>query len=136
MTAKALPREYGTKLTCNCCGAIEQTAMVGAKRNREWFRGKGWGRGSDPGSPAMDAMPERETKFMIRGVEVTRKLPATPGRPGRPSTKSHDLCPPCLKLDREAAKAMRAARAARIVASDAKRKARDSAMRAAAGGAP
>lgn len=129
MTATIFPRELGVKLTCNKCGATEQTAMCGKGRNRDWFKSKGWGRGSDPGLPARDALPERETTFMLRGAEVTRKLPATAGTPGRVSTISHDLCPVCLKLDRESAKERKVTRDKQIAARDLKRKERDVAAR-------
>lgn len=129
MSARALPREYGVKLTCNGCGAVAQTAMCGIQRNREWQSTQGWGKGSDPGIPARNPLPEREVTYQRNGLAVTRKLPASAGTLGRPSTLTHDLCPPCLKADREALEQRKAKRAARLVALDAKRKERDAMMR-------
>lgn len=123
MTATILPREYGVKLTCNRCGATAQTAMCGRRENRKWFARLGWGRGSDPGTPARDSLPARETTFVLRGVEVTRKLPPTAGTSGRPSTLAHDLCPACLKLDRAELAERQAKRNEQLNARNAKRKA-------------
>jgi len=129
VTAKVLPREYGVKLVFDGCGATEQTAMCGKRSNRDWFATKGWGRGTDSGSPARDPLPERTTTYPLRGIEVTRTLPATTGSPGRPSNLSHDLCPDCVRLDRERAALRREERSKQIAAMDAKRKERDAEMR-------
>lgn len=104
MSTEILPREYGVVLVCNNCGAKAQTALCGRRRNREYQATQGWGRGSDPGTKPKNS-------------------------PGRPSTKSHDLCPPCLALDRAATAERKKKRAAQVAARDAKRKERDAALK-------
>lgn len=129
MSANVFPRELGVKLTCNGCGAIAQTAMCGIKRNRDWQSTQGWGKGSDPGSPQRDPQPARKTTYTRNGVEVSRTVPATVGSPGRPSNITHDLCPPCLKLDRAALEVRKTKRAAQIKQRDAKAKERDAMLK-------
>lgn len=96
MTARVLPRDYGVVVECNRCGAKEQTAITGKRRNRAFAKAKGWGRGTDRGT--------------------TGRHPA----PGRPKTLGHDLCPACLVLDLDAADARRTATIARRAARNAK----------------
>jgi hypothetical protein len=112
---------------------------VSRKHHRKYLATLGWGRGSDPGSAGRNALPERtagRNALPERTEQRTRNgntydvvLPARPARDGRPRTKGHDLCPRCLKLDRESIAAHKAARAAQIAARDAARDLRDQQMR-------
>lgn len=129
MTATILPREYGVKLTCNRCGETVQTAMCGRGANRKWFAKLGWGRGSDPGSDYRASEPARAAERNASGKVIKRARPAKAEIEGRPRTTAHDLCPPCLKLDRQAMAERKARRAAQLKARDAKRKERDAMLR-------
>ena len=99
MTCRLLSRERGATLKCNTCGARVQTGQVSKGAIRTYARSLGWGRGSVAGDK----------------------------RKGIQSTKAHDLCKPCLDVDRAVAGRIRsnaiAAKAERVAAKDAKRRA-------------
>lgn len=120
MTARILPRDYGVVVECNRCGAKEQTAVTGKRRNRAFAKTKGWGRGTDRGTKYRAAEAAVPSVYGANGKVVERRKPAVAEISGRPKTLGHDLCPPCLKLDRDAAAARRAATTARRAARDAK----------------
>lgn len=130
MTARALGGGQGTVIECsgNGCTAKSTTGQIRIKDHRAWLKGRGWGRGSDPGQAAQVALPERtEARSLTRGgvrFDYVAKLKPRPAREGRPSTKSKDLCPVCLAADRAAADARAAARQTQIAARDAGRIAR------------
>lgn len=101
MSATILSRSRGSIVRCNGCGATSTTGQTAKKLHREYLRANGWGRGS------------------LRG---TSKLP---------STKRHDLCPPCLKQDREEFKRRAIARESQIAERDKARRERAAAKKAA-----
>lgn len=124
MTAKLLPRELGCRLTCNNCGATTSTASISITGNRAYAATLGWGRGSDPGKPFREGSPAQPTVRDDTGKLIKRAVPALPEIPGRPRTTKHDLCPPCLALDRGGAAERKVKRNKQIAARDAGRKAR------------
>jgi hypothetical protein len=99
---ETLPRQYGVVFVCDDCGLRKQTAMIGRRRNRIYWRSQGWGRGSDPGSVGREARPAQEAVRDADGKLVRRARRALAERIGRPRTTGHDLCPPCLAKDRTA----------------------------------
>lgn len=130
MSTQRLGGGQGTVIACsgNECTAKSVTGQIRPGDHRKWLKSQGWGRGSDPGQKAREALPERtEARSMIRGgvrFDFTVKLKARPSREGRPSTKSKDLCPGCLAVDKAATAARAAARKRQIAARDAGRLAR------------
>lgn len=124
MTAKLLPRELGCRITCNNCQATTVTASCSITGNRAYAASIGWGRGSDPGKPYREGLEAQPTVRDDDGKLLKRAVPALAAIPGRPRTTRHDLCPPCLALDRAAAVERDAKRTKQIAARDAGRKAR------------
>jgi hypothetical protein len=121
VSIRRLGRGYGIVVSCNRCGTTKQTANLRVDVNRDAAKRDGWGRGSDPGCRSREARPATP-RLRLSDGRIQRARTARPERIGRPSTKAHDLCPKCLKLDRDAAKARKATRAAQIAARDAIRK--------------
>jgi hypothetical protein len=94
MSARIARRSCGSTIECNRCGTKSTTGQVRAGDHRDYLATKGWGRGINAGTK------------------------------GETSTKRHDLCPPCLKLDRERAAQRKKERNERIAARDKARKER------------
>lgn len=123
MSTRILSRDRGSVVTCNACHATSMTGQVRKRDRLAHLRSNGWGRGSDPGQPHRPARPAIEAVRGDDGKVIERARRALPEIEGRPRTTGWDLCPMCLKKDREATAARKAAAAAaeRRKARDAKR---------------
>lgn len=123
MSARSLGRGYGTVIACSGsgCGSRSVTGQIRVTHHRAWLKSQGWGRGTDPGSKGRAAQPARAAGLSLTTGRRVRARPARPAVEARPRTTNKDLCPPCLKADREATTKRKEARRQQRAAARAKR---------------